>query len=332
MDQTTPDWEAMSSLPLWAFAAFATRCARRSRLVATDFLKLNPKIRHAVDSAIALVEEQAIAGKWLYGQATHASTAGELLMYVSTELPPINSFGVVHAAADAVAALGAVGMSWDADASIPATRLVKSTLASGVESRAIAQDFGLLREVAKAQSWTNATPIPASFFAVRLDFRDAVGTSPHLVTAVPAISEELLADLRRYPGQMLDLDSRRFEELVAALLERFGFSVELTLPTRDKGRDIIAIDTGDLRKYLIECKRYRRKKVGIEVVQRLHGVVESEGATKGIVATTSSFTAPALDFLHLETVKWRLEGRDFDGLVRWLQSYDKLKMTHQILP
>src|SRR5271166_1023037 len=46
---------------------------------------------------------------------------------------------------------------------------------------------------------------------------------------------------KRDPQQLLELDSRQFEELVAEIWHRFGYSVELTLRTRDGGRDVIAV-------------------------------------------------------------------------------------------
>jgi hypothetical protein len=68
--------------------------------------------------------------------------------------------------------------------------------------------------------------------------------------------------------------------------------------------------------FLIECKRYAPShKVGVELVRALYGVRMHEKATKGILATTSTFTHGAKAFFndHL----WELEPRDFDGVVDW---------------
>jgi len=70
---------------------------------------------------------------------------------------------------------------------------------------------------------------------------------------------------------------------------------------------------------LIECKRYSEEnKVGINVVQRLLGVVAGESATARIVATTSTFTRPATEFLTSPMVENRVSGKDFDGIKEWL--------------
>jgi hypothetical protein len=61
------------------------------------------------------------------------------------------------------------------------------------------------------------------------------------------------------------------------LFDGFGYTVQLTVRSRDRGRDGIAADHQDRRKYLIECKRYREEKVGLGIVQRLNGVVQGKG-------------------------------------------------------
>ena len=58
-------------------------------------------------------------------------------------------------------------------------------------------------------------------------------------------------------------------------------------------------------------------------MQRLHGVVQGEPATSGIIATTSSFTQPATEFLQRPMVEYRLTGKDFDGLTKWLASWEQ---------
>jgi HJR/Mrr/RecB family endonuclease len=122
------------------------------------------------------------------------------------------------------------------------------------------------------------------------------------------------------------MNSRNFEELIAEFFDGFGYAVELTQATRDGGRDIIAIGNQKVAatKYLIECKRYAEtNKVGVLPVRALLGVVQDEGATKGIIATTSSFSKDAQEFLNRN--KWVLEGRAFDGVLEWLREYQRIR-------
>jgi HJR/Mrr/RecB family endonuclease len=126
------------------------------------------------------------------------------------------------------------------------------------------------------------------------------------------------------PSELLRIDRNLFEKLVAEIFDGFGYAVELTKKTRDGGCDIIAIkDQQVLVKYLIECKRPDiGNKVGIKPVRELYAVKVHKMATKAILATTASFTKDAQ--LFFEKHRWELEGKDFDGLMDWIQEYMKL--------
>jgi HJR/Mrr/RecB family endonuclease len=142
------------------------------------------------------------------------------------------------------------------------------------------------------------------------------------------VDAKLVECFLKNPGHLRSMQPRNFEELIAELFDGFGFRVELTQPTRDGGRDIIAIGNHHIAasKYLIECKRYAESnKVGISPVRSLYGVVTDERATKGILVTTSSFTNDAEEFI--ERNKWVLEGRAFDGIVDWLREYQRLRAS-----
>ena len=67
------------------------------------------------------------------------------------------------------------------------------------------------------------------------------------------------------------------------------------------------------------------EEIDVSTVRELHGVVASEGATKGIIATTAcGFTAGATE--HLERNKWILEGREFTRLSEWLTMYERSRV------
>jgi HJR/Mrr/RecB family endonuclease len=131
----------------------------------------------------------------------------------------------------------------------------------------------------------------------------------------------LLDVVQRQPRMAYQLPPRRFEELIGHIFERFGYKVELTAQSRDGGYDISAVRSAETEiRLLIECKRYTPpNKVGRPTLQRLGGVLNDRGihATKGILATTSTFTRDA--FKYLEDNRWRLEGRDLDGILDWIR-------------
>lgn len=131
----------------------------------------------------------------------------------------------------------------------------------------------------------------------------------------------LLELVNRQPREAYQLPPRRFEELIGHIFERFGYDVELTAKSRDGGYDISAVRRAEADvRLLIECKRYTPpNKVGRPILQRLGGVLNDRGiqATKGILATTSTFTSDALKYLEMN--KWQLEGRDLEGILDWIR-------------
>jgi restriction system protein len=146
-----------------------------------------------------------------------------------------------------------------------------------------------------------------------------------ILVAATALSKRLI-ELHRDPEQLRRIERRLFEEVVAELFHGFGYSVELTARTRDGGRDIIALGHNDQirTKYLIECKRPDPgNPVGVGLVRQLFGVVEDEGATKGLLVATTYFSQDARAFE--ERNEWRLELKDYEHVVDWIAYYVQLK-------
>lgn len=148
-------------------------------------------------------------------------------------------------------------------------------------------------------------------------------TIPEASDKIVAVSQRrwaaVIEYLAREPEKLRHLSPRDFEELVAELLVREGMEVELTRPSNDGGRDIIArADTPiGFHLYFVECKRYGpQNPVGVALVRALYGVVEMHRATSGLLVTTSHFTRGAIAFQR--AVEHRLALRDYDGLRYWL--------------
>lgn len=124
------------------------------------------------------------------------------------------------------------------------------------------------------------------------------------ITILPA-NDKIFAYLAEHPEEIYrNLSPREFEEFMAQLYNKLGYNVELTQTTRDGGKDIILRKPdvlGDMI-YYVECKRYKEKnKVGLDVVQRLTGIVETDKVNGGIIATTS--------YLSPSAEKWIIENR-----------------------
>lgn len=91
-----------------------------------------------------------------------------------------------------------------------------------------------------------------------------------------------------------------FEKLVASLLARMGFHIEMTKVSGDGGVDIVATLDRPLvgGRYLIQCKRFAiGSPVGAPVVREFYGALRADNrAVKGIFVTTSNFTDQARNF------------------------------------
>lgn len=97
------------------------------------------------------------------------------------------------------------------------------------------------------------------------------------------------------------MDWGDFEHLVRELFEKEfsknGGEVKVTRASRDGGVDAIAFDPDPLRggKIVIQAKRYTNT-VGVAAVRDLYGTLLNEGATKGILVTTSDYGSDAYNF------------------------------------
>lgn len=119
---------------------------------------------------------------------------------------------------------------------------------------------------------------------------------------------------------LLTLHWRDFEYLIETLYRNMRYETQLTPPTKDGGRDIIATkrSPGRLAHLRIECKQYNEEAVGLGVVQRLLGVVSGEKVNKGVIVTTSRFTRPASKYAKENP---RLELISGDQLVLLMNEY-----------
>ena len=115
-----------------------------------------------------------------------------------------------------------------------------------------------------------------------------VGTSSIIVAKIDATrwSAELLAIL----------EWKRFEEVCAGLFERLGFATKSNTCGADGGIDIhLHRPPSDKPVAIVQCKAWS-KKVGVNVIRELRGVMTSEGVAEGIFVTTSTYSDDAIAF------------------------------------
>lgn len=182
-----------------------------------------------------------------------------------------------------------------------------------------------LLESSRIEEFFETIAIPKQFQKIMTAadlITDKVGSKLFRIDMID-IYQELMLFLTKHPEYMRNLLPRKFEETVASLFSAKGYDVELTPQTRDGGFDIWAVEKSSIGKALtlIECKRYAESnRVGVDVIRGLYGVVEEKRATKGIIATTSSFTKEAIAFRN--KFEYRLALADFDALTQFLREWE----------
>src|SRR5206468_4891432 len=107
---------------------------------------------------------------------------------------------------------------------------------------------------------------------------------------------DVLGALDQRPN-LMELSPRDFESLITNLFQKMGLETRQTQPSRDGGVDCVAYDPRPIfgGKVVIQAKRYKHT-VGVSAVRDLFGTVQNEGASKGILVTTSGYGKAAFDF------------------------------------
>jgi len=148
---------------------------------------------------------------------------------------------------------------------------------------------------------------------------ESEATDARISTFAPSYS--LLRSLQRDPGILENLNWRQFEKLIATLLERDGYAIELTRGSRDGGVDVIAIKNlganGWFKAVWQAKKTGVSRKVGISVVRELADTRNEFGASKGIIVTSAFLTSGALK--RIEQDRYLLGKIDRNDLHAWVQ-------------
>jgi restriction system protein len=95
----------------------------------------------------------------------------------------------------------------------------------------------------------------------------------------------------------MELHFTEFEVLIQNLFTKMGLEAKQTRPSRDGGVDCVAYDPRPVfgGKVVIQAKRYKNT-VGVSAVRDLFGTLQNEGASKGILVTTSGYGQASFEF------------------------------------
>lgn len=96
---------------------------------------------------------------------------------------------------------------------------------------------------------------------------------------------------------LMDLSPTEFESLITNLFQKMGLETRQTQASRDGGVDCVAYDPRPIfgGKVVIQAKRYKHT-VGVSAVRDLYGTMQNEGASKGILVTTSGYGKASFEF------------------------------------
>jgi restriction system protein len=107
---------------------------------------------------------------------------------------------------------------------------------------------------------------------------------------------DVLSTLDQRPN-LMELSPSEFESLITNLFSKMGLETRQTQASRDGGVDCVAYDPRPIfgGKVVIQAKRYKHT-VGVSAVRDLFGTLQNEGASKGILVTTSGYGKAAFEF------------------------------------
>jgi restriction system protein len=92
-----------------------------------------------------------------------------------------------------------------------------------------------------------------------------------------------------------DFSWRDFESLAAGYFESKNYKIlENTVSGSDGGVDIWLTKNG--KRYIAQCKHFKKNKVGISTVRELLGTITYENVQGGFIVTSSILTTPAFEF------------------------------------
>lgn len=135
--------------------------------------------------------------------------------------------------------------------------------------------------------------------------REAERRHREIAAKAAQVREQEAERLRKTIALSLDelrsLRPQKFEDQIAQMFERLGYSVEQTPYSNDHGRD--AILWKGREKFLLECKRYGdSNQSGRPDLQKFHSAIVTDKAKRGFFVTSSGFSREAKAFAATEPI------------------------------
>lgn len=111
-----------------------------------------------------------------------------------------------------------------------------------------------------------------------------------------------------------DMNWQEFELLVGEAFRRKGYAVaENGGGGADGGVDLVLKKDGE--KFLVQCKQWKARMVGVSIIRELYGVMAAEGAAGGFVVTSGIFSNDVKSFAEGRNVEL-IGGADLMALIK----------------
>jgi HJR/Mrr/RecB family endonuclease len=120
-------------------------------------------------------------------------------------------------------------------------------------------------------------------------------------------------------ADVMAMSWRDFERLIGEAFRRRGCTLTGFGGGGPNGSvDLALIKNG--HKFLVQCKHWRERKVGVSVVRELNGVLVAMGADKAFVVTGGEFTREAREFAEKSEVEL-IDGKSLQELIAAVDSH-----------
>lgn len=140
-----------------------------------------------------------------------------------------------------------------------------------------------------------------------------------LIPAAFSLADQLRGRSLLANNQSIDairhLHWQEFEELIHAYYRRRGYGAKRQLERGSDGGVDIRLTNHRGERFLVQCKLWRNRSVGVKTVRELLGVVTAESATGGIIIVSGSFTRNAKEFANDVSIEL-IDGEHLQRMLR----------------
>jgi restriction system protein len=138
------------------------------------------------------------------------------------------------------------------------------------------------------------------------------------ISALRSLKTRGILDAQNGIETLREMRWKSFEDILAEVYRRQGYKVEEMLGGgADGGVDLILRKNGSAT--VVQCKRWKGRRVPVQVVRELYGVMVDRGAWAAKVVATTTFTPDAVTFANGKPI----ELVDSAGLIRLVRGVQK---------